>query len=90
MKTMPAGKFKAQCLAVIDEVHERGEEVVITKHGKPMARLVPLEDDQAKPDDIFGFMLGKGRITGDIVSPIFKEEEWDEDVFPPGFRDESK
>ncbi|MBB6143954.1 prevent-host-death family protein [Silvibacterium bohemicum] len=90
MKTMPAGKFKAQCLAVIDEVHERGEEVVITKHGKPMARLVPLTENQEKPDDIFGFMLGKGRITGDIVSPIFKEEEWDEDVFPPGFRDESK
>jgi prevent-host-death family protein len=90
MKTMPAGKFKAQCLAVIDEVHERGEEVVITKHGKPMARLVPLEDDQAKPDDIFGFMRGKIKIVGDIVGPIVDPADWDDEVFPPGYREESQ
>ncbi len=86
MKTMPAGKFKAQCLAVIDEVHERGEEVVITKHGKPMARLVPLEKTKETLDDIFGFMRGRMKIVGDIVSPIIPAEDWDDDVFPPGFR----
>ena len=74
MKTMAAGKFKALCLSVIDEVHDLREEVVITKHGKPMATLIPL---RTQPDEIFGFMRGKGRIIGDIVSPIDAAGEWD-------------
>jgi prevent-host-death family protein len=87
---MPAGKFKTHCLSVIDDVHDKHEEVIITKHGKPMAKLVPLEDVREDPDSIFGFMRGYGRIVGDIVSPIIGEEEWDEDAFPPGYRDEPK
>ena len=67
MKTMAAGKFKAQCLSVIDDVHDFKEEVIITKHGKPMAKLIPFRN---QPDEIVGFMQGKGRIVGDIVSPI--------------------
>ena len=90
MKTMPAGKFKTHCLSVIDDVHDKHEEVIITKHGKPMAKLVPLEEVTEKPDDIFGFMRGLGRINGDIVSPIIGAEEWDDDVFPVGYRDEPK
>ena len=43
MKTVPAAKFKANCLALMDKVHETGESVVITKHGKPVAKLVPAE-----------------------------------------------
>lgn len=70
MKTMPAGKFKAQCLAVIDDVHDSKQSVVITKHGKPMAKLVPLRD---RPDEIFGFLRGKGKVTGDIIEPIDAE-----------------
>ena len=52
---MPAGQFKTHCLSVIDEVHNRREEVVITKHGKPMARLVPLEPEENNLESIFGF-----------------------------------
>jgi prevent-host-death family protein len=73
-RTMPASQFKTHCLSVIDEVHSRREEVVITKYGKPIARLVPLND---KLDSIFGFMQGKAKIVGDIVSPIFPEDNWD-------------
>jgi antitoxin (DNA-binding transcriptional repressor) of toxin-antitoxin stability system len=71
---MPASQFKTHCLSVIDEVHSRREEVVITKSGKPMDRLVPLND---KLGSIFGFMQGKAKIVGDIVSPIFPEDNWD-------------
>lgn len=71
---MAAGKFKAQCLAVIDEVHDLKEEVVITKHGKPMAKLIPIKKQM---DDIFGFMRGQGRIVGDIISPIDPTDKWD-------------
>lgn len=79
MKTMAAGKFKAQCLAVIDEVHDSRQEVVITKHGKPMAKLIPI---RKTADDIFGAMRGLGKITGDLIEPIFPPEEWDVEVFP--------
>lgn len=77
MKTMPAGQFKTHCLSVIDEVHDSHEEVIITKHGKPMARLVPLHDAAKKQDDIFGAMRGWGKIVGDIVSPVDPPDSWD-------------
>jgi len=72
-KTMPAGEFKAKCLKLMDQVQARRETVVITKRGKPVAMLVPVEEN---PDPIFGFMKGKGKITGDIVGPILTLEEW--------------
>ena len=74
MKTIAAGKFKATCLAVMDEVQLKREPVIVTKNGKPVAKLVPmpLED----PDPIFGFYKGKLAIVGDIMSPAFDVEEW--------------
>jgi prevent-host-death family protein len=75
IKTIPAGAFKARCLAIMDEVASKRESVVMTKRGKPVAKLVPVEKEK---DDIFGFMKGKGKIEikGDIVSPILSPEEW--------------
>lgn len=75
MKKMPAGVFKANCLAIMDEVQSKRETVVITKHGKPVAKLVPINTDK---DEIFGFLTGKGTIKGDIVSPALTPEEWGE------------
>ena len=75
MKTMAAGEFKTNCLAVMDEVESRRETVVITKHGHPVAKLVPMDKDAA-PDEIFGFFSGKGSITGDVVSPALSGREW--------------
>jgi len=74
-KTIPASQFKARCLAIMDEVQGKRETVVITKRGKPVAKLVPVEQEK---DDIFGFMKGKGtvEIKGDIVSPAFSPEDW--------------
>jgi prevent-host-death family protein len=70
---MPAGEFKAQCLAVMDAVLKSGEPVLITKHGKPVAKLVPADPQS---DEIFGYMAGKVRIVGDIVSPVTPLEDW--------------
>jgi len=72
-KTIPAGAFKARCLAIMDEVQAKRQAVVITKRGKPVAKLVPVEQEK---DDIFGFYKGKIKITGDVVSPAFTPEEW--------------
>jgi prevent-host-death family protein len=75
MKKMAAGAFKVHCLAVMDEVAAKREAVLITKRGKPVAKLVPVEKEK---DDIFGFFKGKIEINGDIVSPAFDADEWDE------------
>ena len=74
MKTMPAGQFKARCLKVMDEVRSTRESVVITKKGRPVAKLVPAEE---QPRDIFGCMKGQVQIVGDIVSPAVPLEDWD-------------
>jgi prevent-host-death family protein len=73
MKKMAAGSFKIHCLAVMDEVQAKRETVVITKRGKPVAKLIPVDSDS---DDIYNFLAGKGAITGDVVSPALGREEW--------------
>jgi prevent-host-death family protein len=73
MKTIAAGAFKVHCLKVMDEVQSKRQAVLITKRGKPVAKLVPVEKEK---DDIFGFYKGKIKINGDIVSPAFSAEEW--------------
>jgi prevent-host-death family protein len=75
MKTISASQFKARCLAIMDEVQAKHIAFIITKRGKPVAKLVPVEQEK---DDIFGFFKGKGtiEIKGDIVSPILTPDEW--------------
>ena len=73
MKKMAAGSFKVHCLAVMDEVQSKRETVLITKRGKPVAKLVPADRET---DDIFGFLIGKGTIKCDVVSPAFRLEDW--------------
>lgn len=68
-KTIPAAKFKAECLALLDEVATTRNEVIVTKRGKPVARLVPLEAGTAQRVGKLG-----GRILGDIVN--IGEPEW--------------
>jgi prevent-host-death family protein len=66
-----AAKFKSQCLALMDEVARKRTEVIITKRGRPIAKLVPVESGT---NELFGGMRGTIRITGDIVSPT--GERW--------------
>ena len=67
MQKIPAAQFKSQCLAVMDQVAASGRTVVVTKHGKPVVQISPVESDE---DEIFGFMAGKIRIIGDIENTI--------------------
>ena len=68
-----AGVFKAQCLKLMDRVAERHETITVTKRGKPVARLVPVAPEASRP--LFGYLRGKGDITGDIVAPT--GETWE-------------
>jgi prevent-host-death family protein len=63
MTTLNASKFKEQCLAILDNLDPEG--IVITKHGKPVARVVPESSNCA---DLIGSMKAKIRITGDVMS----------------------
>ena len=70
--TMKASEFKARCLKLMDEVAETGKEIVITKNGRPVSRLVPHIE---RPKTIIGIDKGKIEILGDIIEPI--DVEWD-------------
>jgi prevent-host-death family protein len=74
MKTIGAGEFKAKCLTLMDDVQSTREPLVITKRGKPVAKLVPVE---SKKDNWIGRLNGKMRIVGDIESPVVPLEDWD-------------
>jgi prevent-host-death family protein len=62
-KFINASKFKEQCLAILDNLEPEG--IVITKHGKPVARLIPEESSCA---GLIGSLSGKIKITGDLMS----------------------
>ena len=69
MKTIAAAKFKEQCLALLDSVGPEG--LIITKHGKPVAKLIPLRSESAS---LIGAFAKKISIKGDLLST---GEEWD-------------
>ena len=73
--SIAAGEFKTHCLKLMDEVKEQRRSFVITKRGKPVAKLVPVDDS---PTPVFGFLKGRVRIDGDIVAPT--GEVWHADT----------
>jgi prevent-host-death family protein len=64
-----ASKFKEQCLSLLDNLDPDG--IVVTKHGKPVARLLPINSGCA---ELIGSLKGKIKINGDILSTGI---EWD-------------
>jgi prevent-host-death family protein len=66
-RTVAASAAKTHLLELLDQVNTRRKPVTITKRGRPVARLVPIEDPS--PVSIFGCMKGTFKITGDIVGP---------------------
>jgi prevent-host-death family protein len=74
MKKIAAGKFRAQCLKVMEQVRTTREPVLITKRGQPLAKLVPAEKTS---DDFIGRLEGIVTIVGDIESPVVPLEDWD-------------
>ena len=72
MKTIAAGEFKDNCLQVMDQVRSTRTPVVITKQGKPIAKLVPAEQLRSTA---FDSLKGKIEIFGDLVSPVMPWED---------------
>ena len=74
MKTLGAAKFKAQFLSLIDDISQSKETIIVTKHGKPVVKVEPVENNEnenIKP------LAGKATYIGDIISPV--NEKWEAD-----------
>jgi prevent-host-death family protein len=71
--TMAVSDFKARCLEMLERVRRRGEEIVLTKHGEPIARVTPIGRGEAP---LKGMMRGKMAIKGDIVA-VDWTDEWE-------------
>ena len=74
MTTFAAAKFKAQCLALIDKVARTHEPLIVTKHGKPLVKIVPVDETKDLPEKP---LKNKATYIGDVISPI--DEQWDAD-----------
>ena len=75
-KHVAAADFKANCLRLMNEVAHERRPIIITKRGKPITKLVPVEEE---PMDLFGYMAGTAKICGDIIGPI-EDLEWTGDA----------
>jgi prevent-host-death family protein len=70
---IPAGEFKAKCLKLMDQVARTRRSIVITKRGRPIAKLVPPDEPEVRAP-LFGYMAGMGEIRGDVVNE--PEMQW--------------
>ena len=68
-------QFKATCLGVLDNVKRTGQSILVTRHGKPIAMVGPPPPPE-KTKSWLGSFKSKGKICGDIVSPVVQENEW--------------
>jgi len=73
MRDVPISKFKAKCLGLIEQVHKTHQPLRITRHGVPVAEIVPVTPDRKR--NFVGDMVGTAEIVGDIVSPIIDLDE---------------
>lgn len=69
---MKASDFKARCLKLLDQVEATGEEILVLKHGRPVARVVP-----ARPDQPWLALRGSGALLGDPTAPVIAESDID-------------
>ena len=76
VEEIAVSKFKATCLAVIEQVRKTRKPVRITRFGKPLAELVPPSVPD-RPKTWLGSLAGTGTVTGDIVSPAVEEDKWE-------------
>ncbi len=76
MEEIAISKFKATCLAVLENVRKTGKTVLVTRFGEPVAEVVPPHASK-KPKRWVGSLAGTGQINGDIVSPAGEEDDWE-------------
>ncbi len=73
-----SAEFRTNCFKILDKIGQTHEEVVITKRGKPIAKLVHIDDGNGQ-DPLLGALAGLGRTIGDLTEPVADAEEWEFD-----------
>lgn len=76
MEEIAISEFKAKCLALVERVYRTKKPIRLTKFGKPIAEVVPPPPSKGRADWI-GSMKGRMEITGDIISPVIDEDEFE-------------
>lgn len=71
-RSIPASEFKAKCLALLDEVAQKRETLVVTKRGKPVARVVPAEEPRSLVGTVRQLVSDE-----ELIKPLY--EEWEPD-----------
>jgi prevent-host-death family protein len=72
IQKLGAGEFKSKCLQLMDDVQKNRKSIIITKRGKPVAKLVPVEPEA---QNFFGCLKGSVRVSSDIIAPI--DVDWE-------------
>ena len=75
-ETIPISKFKATCLRLLNNVKKTGKSILVTRKGEPVALVIP-PPPPPKPEQWLGCMKDKIKITGDVLSPVLDENEWE-------------
>ena len=75
MHDIPISKFKAKCLGLIEQVHKTRQPLRITRHGIPVAEVVPAGPDRKR--NFVGDMVGTVEFLGDVVSPVIDLEDFE-------------
>ena len=73
MQEIQISKFKATCLSVLDQVAKTRKPVLVTRFGKPVARILP----PPPTGDWLGAMKSSGRIHGDLTAPAANPSHWE-------------
>lgn len=81
-KSIAAGAFKQGCLRILDEVAQTHSEVVITKRGKPVAKLVPVQQEREREEEVLATLRGRAKMLvseREFLRPLTAEAGWDLD-----------
>jgi prevent-host-death family protein len=73
VRTIPAGRFKAQCLRLLDDVAETGETIIVTKRGKPVAKIEPIEEPPSLKGSVIYLVSDE-----ELIAPI--DEVWNAEI----------
>ena len=69
-------KFKATCLSLLGSLKDTGRSILVTRRGKPVALITPPSNPK-KPESWLGMFQSEGKIVGDVISPVIKENQWE-------------
>ena len=75
MNDISISEFKAKCLGLIEQVHKTRQPLRITRHGRPVAEVIPAGPDRKRK--FLGDMIGTAEIVGDIISPVLDLEDFE-------------